>query len=118
MSHLLQVLLLLSLVIAAAKLGGAAANRLGQPVSGEILIGLILGPTLLNVLGWPVFRESAAGGGLDSHGPLLGLLSPFVEQITYVVRLTDDFTGVWREVGAGHFYDLSDMAAHPMGYAP
>ncbi|PYR26066.1 MAG: cation:proton antiporter, partial [Acidobacteria bacterium] len=79
MSHLLQVLLLLSLVIAAAKLGGAAANRLGQPaVSGEILIGLILGPTLLNVLGWPVFRESAAGG-LDSHGPLLGLVQDLAD---------------------------------------
>jgi len=78
-SHLLQVLLLLSLVIAAAKLGGAAANRLGQPVSGEILIGLILGPTLLNVLGWPVFRESAAGGGLDSHGPLLGLVQDLAD---------------------------------------
>jgi Na+:H+ antiporter len=57
-SHLLQILLLLSLVIAAAKLGGAAANRLGQPaVFGEILIGLILGPTLLNVLGWPLLGE-------------------------------------------------------------
>ncbi len=49
---------------------------------------------------------------------LLGLLRPFVEQLTYVVRLTDDFRGVWRQVGAGHFYDLTDIRAHPMGYAP
>ena len=80
MSHLLQVLLLLSLVIAAAKLGGAAANRLGQPaVFGEILIGLILGPTLLNLLGWPLFGEAATGVVSDSHGPLLGLVQDLAD---------------------------------------
>jgi Kef-type K+ transport system membrane component KefB len=57
MTHFLQLLLLLTLVIASAKLAGAAANRIGQPaVFGEILAGLLLGPTLLNVLGWPLFR--------------------------------------------------------------
>ena len=58
MPHLLQLLLLLSLIIAAAKLAGAAASRLGQPaVFGEILIGLLLGPTLLDVLGWSIFAD-------------------------------------------------------------
>jgi Kef-type K+ transport system membrane component KefB len=56
MTHFLQLLLLLILIIASAKLAGAFANRLGQPaVFGEILIGLLLGPTALNVLGWPLF---------------------------------------------------------------
>ena len=56
MSHFLQILLLFSLVVAAAKIAGAVAARFGQPsVFGEILAGLILGPTILNVLGWPVF---------------------------------------------------------------
>jgi Kef-type K+ transport system membrane component KefB len=60
MSHLLQLLLLLIIIIAAAKLAGAAANRIGQPaVFGEILAGLLLGPTLLNILGWPIFAPSA-----------------------------------------------------------
>ena len=58
MSHPLQLLLLLSLIIAAAKLSGAAATRLGQPaVFGEILVGLLLGPTVLNALSWPVFNN-------------------------------------------------------------
>ncbi len=57
MTHLLQLLLLLILIIASAKLAGALANRFGQPaVFGEILAGLLLGPTLLNVLGWPIFH--------------------------------------------------------------
>ncbi len=56
MSHLLQLLLLLTVIIAAAKLAGAAANRVGQPAGfGEILAGLLLGPTLLDVLGWSIF---------------------------------------------------------------
>lgn len=47
MSHFLQLLLLLlALVIIAAKVAGAFANRIGQPaVFGEILVGLVLGPT-------------------------------------------------------------------------
>jgi Kef-type K+ transport system membrane component KefB len=70
MSHFLQLLLLLTLIIAAAKLAGAFANRLGQPaVFGEILAGLLLGPTLLNVLGWPLF-----------HGDFL----PFVRELAEI----------------------------------
>ena len=58
MTHFLQLLLLLVLIVTPAKLAGACANRMGQPaVFGEILAGLILGPTLLDVLGWPSFES-------------------------------------------------------------
>jgi Kef-type K+ transport system membrane component KefB len=58
MTHFLQLLLLLILIIVSAKLAGALANKLGQPaVFGEILVGLLLGPTLLDALGWPVFHS-------------------------------------------------------------
>ena len=61
MSHLLQLLLLLAALVATAKLAAAAANRIGQPaVFGEILAGLLLGPTFLNILGWPVFASVEA----------------------------------------------------------
>lgn len=59
MTHALQILLLLALMISAAKAAGAAANRIGQPaVFGEILVGLVLGPTLLDVLQWPLFGRN------------------------------------------------------------
>ncbi len=62
MTHLLQLLLLLTIFIVAAKAAGAISVRFGQPaVFGEILIGLLLGPTALNLLGqWPFspFAES------------------------------------------------------------
>jgi Kef-type K+ transport system membrane component KefB len=59
MTHLLQLLLLLAIIVPAAKLAGALANRIGQPaVFGEILVGLILGPTVLDILGWPLFAHA------------------------------------------------------------
>lgn len=74
MPHNLQLLLLLAIIVAAAKLAGALANRIGQPsVFGEILVGLILGPTVLNVLGLPLFQPHEVAG--HAAGPtMLGLV--------------------------------------------
>jgi Kef-type K+ transport system membrane component KefB len=57
MSELLNFLLAVTIIIVAAKASGYDSSRLGQPaVLGELIIGLILGPTLLNMLeAWPVF---------------------------------------------------------------
>lgn len=50
MSDTLQLLLALAILIFAAKTGGYAATRLKQPaVLGELLVGLLLGPSLLNL---------------------------------------------------------------------
>lgn len=59
---MLQLLLALAIIIFAAKSFGYLSTRLGQPaVLGELLIGIILGPTVLNMLHWPPF----AGGHLE-----------------------------------------------------
>ncbi len=49
----------LIIIIVAAKFGGYISNRLGQPsVLGELLVGIILGPTVLNMLhAWPMFAD-------------------------------------------------------------
>jgi hypothetical protein len=48
------VLLGLVVILVAAKLGGRAAERLHQPaVLGELLAGVLLGPTCLGALGLP-----------------------------------------------------------------
>ncbi|HOU40535.1 MAG TPA: cation:proton antiporter [Promineifilum sp.] len=61
-SELLNFLASVVIVIVAAKVGGYLSIRFGQPsVLGELLVGILLGPTVLNMLGaWPLF----AG---DSH---------------------------------------------------
>jgi Kef-type K+ transport system membrane component KefB len=116
MSHLLQLLLLLSLILATAKLAGAASNRFGQPaVFGEILVGLLLGPTLLNVLGWPIFAETA--GTEDPHVPLLGLITDLAEVgvilLMFVAGLETDLHQM-RRVGRVAFWSAAGGVVLPM----
>lgn len=52
----LQFLIILAVIITFAKLGGYLSTRLGQPaVAGEVLAGLLLGPTAIDLLHWPIF---------------------------------------------------------------
>jgi Kef-type K+ transport system membrane component KefB len=55
----LDFLIALVIVITAAKMGGYVSMRLGQPsVLGELLVGIVLGPTILNMLfSWSLFHE-------------------------------------------------------------
>jgi Kef-type K+ transport system membrane component KefB len=56
MPHLLQLLLVLIAIIVCAKLAGALSIRTGFPaVFGELLVGLVLGPTLIDLLGFKFF---------------------------------------------------------------
>lgn len=75
LSHLQQVLLLLGIVILASKVAGAVSKRFGQPaVLGELLVGLLLGPTLLNLMHWPVFTEHELLNGLVKYIAELGVI--------------------------------------------
>ena len=100
MTHPLQVLVLLALVIAAAKAAGAAANRIGQPaVFGEILVGLLLGPTLLDILAWPLFAE-----GREQLAPLIRDLAEIgVLLLMFVAGLETDLVEM-RRVGTVAFW--------------
>ena len=70
----LQLILALAIIITAAKLGGYLSQRLRQPtVVGKVLIGLILGPTLLNLLQWPMFTDQHLGESI-THLAELGIL--------------------------------------------
>ncbi|MCP4362896.1 MAG: cation:proton antiporter, partial [Chloroflexi bacterium] len=55
----LDLILAFTIIIACAKLGGYISIRLGQPsVLGELLVGVILGPTILDMFGnFPLFHE-------------------------------------------------------------
>jgi len=51
MSHFLQLIVLLSLILLAAKAAGYICVRLGQPsVLGELLAGILLGPSLFGLM--------------------------------------------------------------------
>jgi Kef-type K+ transport system membrane component KefB len=116
-THPLQVLLLLALIIAAAKLAGAMAGRLGQPsVFGEILVGLLLGPTLLNLLSWPAFAP-AAGPEADAAPGLLALVRDLAEVgvllLMFVAGLETDVAEM-RRVGKVAFWAAFGGVLLPM----
>jgi Kef-type K+ transport system membrane component KefB len=114
MSHSLQLLLLLALVIAAAKAAGALANRIGQPaVFGEILVGLLLGPTLVNVLAWPMFTGPGGEAG-SSLGAVIGDLAEIgVLLLMFVAGLETDVQEM-RRVGKIAFWSAFGGVVFPL----
>lgn len=117
MSHFLQLVLLLAFIVVAAKLAGALANRLGQPaVFGEILVGLLLGPTVLNVLAWPAFA-SPVELGRDASTPLLSVVRDLADigvvLLMFVAGLETDLVEL-RRVGKVAFWSAFGGVALPM----
>ncbi|MCX7680948.1 MAG: cation:proton antiporter [Anaerolineae bacterium] len=91
METLLPFPLALAIIIFAAKASGYLSTRLGQPaVLGELLIGLILGPTALNMLRWPVF----AGGHLEETLRYLAHLGVFF--LMFIAGLEVDMEAMRR----------------------
>jgi len=63
--EILDFLLLLALIVAAAKAGGWLSLRAGQPaVLGELLAGVVLGPSVLDLLGRGPFAGEAQSAGV------------------------------------------------------
>jgi Kef-type K+ transport system membrane component KefB len=59
MTPFLQLIFSLILIITSAKVGGWLASRLRQPaVLGELLAGVLLGPSVVNMLGWPILANA------------------------------------------------------------
>ncbi len=75
MSPFLQLAFALVLIIAAAKAAGYLSYRLGQPsVLGELLVGLILGPSVIDLLHLPLFTPEAHTGDTIAELAELGVL--------------------------------------------
>jgi len=78
MTNFLQFVLALIIIIVGAKTGGYISTRWKQPaVLGELLAGLVLGPTVLNMLHWGVFSDGHLGefiGHLAEFGVILLML--------------------------------------------
>lgn len=88
----LDLLMLLAIIIVASKVGGGLSKLIGQPaVFGELLIGLVLGPTLLNLLKLPIFTPG--------NSPYLGLI---VKQIA-------ELGVIWLMFLAGLETDIGEM---------
>jgi Kef-type K+ transport system membrane component KefB len=110
MPHLLQLLLVLIIIIVCAKLAGALSIRIGLPaVFGEMLIGLILGPTLLDLLGFRFFLANRDG--------LTRTLADFAEigviLLMFVAGLETEL-GELKRVGSAAFWSAIGGIVLPM----
>ncbi|MGE5591321.1 MAG: cation:proton antiporter [Bacillota bacterium] len=88
----LDLLVLLAIIVSASKAGGALSKLIGQPaVFGELLIGLALGPTLINLLHQPIFNPA--------NVPYLAL----------VVKQIAELGVIWLMFLAGLETDIGEM---------
>ena len=83
MSVFLQLALLIAVILLAAKAAGYLSVRLGQPsVLGELLVGILLGPSLLDILHLP-FVTGHLGETIKELGELGVLLLMFIAGLDY-----------------------------------
>jgi len=68
-SPIMQLCFALAILIITAEFLGVFTRRLGQPrVFGSLLAGIIIGPSLLNFLHWPVFTDTPENRLFLDHG--------------------------------------------------
>lgn len=78
MTTFLQLAFLLSIILLSAKLAGYVSIRLGQPsVLGEILVGILLGPSVIDLLNLP-FIDHALADTVAELGEMGVLLLMFI----------------------------------------
>jgi Kef-type K+ transport system membrane component KefB len=95
----LQILLCIAVVIMAAKLAATVASRLGLPlVLGELLAGVLLGPSLLNL--WGLHWLAPAGAGAVPVSSILKILADIgVVLLMFMAGVETDLTMMRRTVG-------------------
>jgi Kef-type K+ transport system membrane component KefB len=79
MTHFLQLLFSLTIILVAAKAAGYLSNLARQPsVLGELLVGLILGPSLLDMQHWPMLESEVVKETIHMLSEIGVLLLMFV----------------------------------------
>ncbi len=87
MSPALQFILALAIILAVAKLAGWASIRLGQPaVLGDIVAGLILGPSVIGLFGRGPFTAPGLDETIQWIGEIGVLLLMFVAGLEVNLR--------------------------------
>lgn len=79
MTAFLQIALILATLLFCAKAAGYISTKLGQPsVLGELVIGIILGPSLINFIHLPVFSMHESGEFIKEFAEIGVLLLMFL----------------------------------------
>lgn len=117
----LQVLFFLALLILMAKATGGLAVRVGLPaVLGELLAGVVLGPTLINVWRFSWFSASATTGA-HLHISLAAFIDVLAELgvvvLMFLAGLETDIEGMKRAFGPAFWAACGGVILPLMGTA-
>jgi len=96
-SEVTALFLALGLLLASARLFGEIARRFNQPaVLGEILAGILLGPTVFGALApaWSAFLFPQSGGGALA---IDGLMTLAITLFLLVAGMEVDLSTIWRQ---------------------
>lgn len=131
MSPFLQLAFELAIILLAAKAAGYISTRLGQPsVLGELLVGVLLGPSLIDILHLPFIDNASLGESISELSDLGVLLLMFIAGLELhlheltshrKVSLLASIGGLLLSVGlgwgAGRLFGIKDTAALLLGLA-
>jgi Kef-type K+ transport system membrane component KefB len=131
MSPFLQLAFELVVILLAAKAAGFLSTRLGQPsVLGELLIGVLLGPSLINILGLPFINNTSLGITLSELSELGVLLLMFIaglelhlgelashRKVSMLASVGGLFLSIGLGWGAGRLFGMHTAAALLLGLA-
>lgn len=99
MTPFLQLAFVLAVIIFSAKLAGYLSTRIGQPsVFGEIVVGLLLGPSLLNIVQLPFITNAHLSETIQEMGEIGVLLLMFLAGIELQLS---DLAGTGRVAAYG-----------------
>jgi Kef-type K+ transport system membrane component KefB len=131
MSPFLQLAFELAIILLAAKAAGYLSARLGQPsVLGELLIGVLLGPSLIDILHLPFINTPSLGTTISELSELGVLLLMFIAGLELHPRelaghrktsLLASAGGLLLSIGlgwaAGRAFGMGNTAALLLGFA-
>ncbi len=110
MTPFLQLVLVLAVILLTAKAGGYLSNRLGQPsVLGELLVGLLLGPSLLDLTHLPIITDTHLGEVISEIGELGVLI------LMFLAGLELHFSDLMRNVRVSVYSGLLGVIV-PVGF--
>lgn len=131
MTPFLQLAFELVIILLAAKAAGYLSMRLGQPsVLGELLVGVLLGPSLANILGLPFINSTNLSGFISDLSQLGVLLLMFIaglelhlgelaqhRRVALLASVGGWLLSIGLGWGAGRIFGMSREAALLMGLA-
>jgi len=114
MNTSLQILLCVALIILVAKLAGAATARIRLPlVLGELLAGVFLGPTFLNIWSIPWLSHPTAADGVSAAAVFKVLADIGVVLLMFVAGVETDIA-MMRSAVAPAFWAATGGVILPM----